>query len=188
MGGTLQAVVNAATWAGSDADGWNVRLFLDGEWRDVPVSPEDLGTGGTRDHSTGEPTWATLYEMAMINAHDGRPSAVSADTPAAGLEMITGERADESDSIGQPSFEQYRQALDEGRPVTVMTDPLMPIGPAGDDLVAAHVYLVPGYDESTGEIILTNTHGPNSANPYEVRIDPDHPAYATSIFMTGIGS
>ncbi|MGP9538948.1 C2 family cysteine protease [Brachybacterium sp. AOP43-C2-M15] len=169
------------------ADGWEVRLFIDGQWQDVAVGPDDLGTNGTRDHRSGEPTWATIYEMAMINAHDGRASAVSADTPAAGLEMITGESARESDTLGQPSFEDYRQAIDEGRPVTVMTDPLKPIGPAHDDLVAAHVYQVSGYDESTGEIILTNPHGPSSANPYEVRIDPDHPAYATSIFMTGIG-
>lgn len=169
------------------ADGWEVRLFVDGEWQDIAVSPDDLGTKGTVDARSGDPSWATVFEMAMINAHDGRPSAVWADTPVAGLEMITGEPARESDTLGQPSFEEYRQAIDQGRPVTVMTDPLLPIGPAGDQLVAAHVYQVSGYDESTGELILTNPHGPQSANPYEVRIDPDHPAYATSIFMTGIG-
>ena len=169
------------------ADGWEVRLFVDGEWQDIAVSPDDLGTKGTVDGHSGDPSWATVYEMAMINAHDGRPSAVWADTPAAGLEMITGEPARESDTLGQPSFDEYRQAIDEGRPITVMTDPLLPIGPAADDLVSAHVYQVSGYDESTGEIILTNPHGPRSPNPYEVRIDPDHPAYATSIFMTGIG-
>lgn len=169
------------------SDGWEVRLFVDGEWQDVPVRPEDLGVNGTMDDGTGDPSWATIFEMAMINAHDGRPSAVSADTPAAGLEMLTGESAQESDSLGQPSFDEYRQAIDEGRPVTVMTDPLMPIGPARDDLVAAHVYQVCGYDEESGEIILTNPHGPNGSTAYEVRIDPDDPAYATSIFMTGIG-
>ena len=169
------------------ADGWEVRLFVDGEWQDIAVSPDDLGTKGTVDGYSGDPSWATVYEMAMINAHEGRPSAVWADTPAAGLEMITGEPARESDTLGQPSFDEYRQAIDEGRPITVMTDPLLPIGPARDDLVSAHVYQVSGYDESTGEIILTNPHGPRSSNPYEVRIDPDHPAYATSIFMTGIG-
>lgn len=169
------------------SDGWEVRLFLDGEWQDVPVRPGELGVHGTMDDGSGDPSWATVYEMAMINAHDGRPSAVSADTPAAGLEMITGEPAQESDSIGQPSFDEYRQAIDEGRPITVMTDPLAPIGPAREDLVAAHVYQVSGYDEETGEIILTNPHGPSGTTAYEVRIDPDHPAYATSIFMTGIG-
>ncbi|MGO1257663.1 MAG: C2 family cysteine protease [Brachybacterium sp.] len=169
------------------ADGWEVQLFLDGEWQDVPVSPEDLGVNDTMDDGTGDPSWATIYEMAMINANDGRASAVSADTPAAGLEMITGESARESDSIGQPSFDEYKQAIDEGRPITVMTDPMKPIGPARDDLVAAHVYQVSGYDEETGEIILTNPHGPNGSTTYEVRIDPDDPMYATSIFMTGIG-
>ena len=68
-----------------------------------------------------------------------------------------------------------------------MTDPLNPIGPGSDDLVSAHVYQVSGYDESTGEIILTNPHGPNGGTEYEVRLDPDDPRYATSIFMTGIG-
>ncbi|MGO1286085.1 MAG: C2 family cysteine protease [Brachybacterium sp.] len=168
-------------------DGWEVRLHIDGEWQDVPVSPEDLGTRGTMDDETGEPSWATIYEMAMINANDGRPSAVWADTPVAGLEMITGESAQESDSFAQPSFEEYKEAIDDGRPVTVMTDPLNPIGPGSDDLVSAHVYQVSGYDESTGEIILTNPHGPNGGTEYEVRLDPDDPRYATSIFMTGIG-
>lgn len=169
------------------SEGWEVRLYVDGEWTDVAVDPSDLGAQGTVDASSGEPSWASIYEMAMINAHDGRPSAVSADTPAAGIEMITGERASEYDTVAQPSFEEYKQAIDEGRPVTVMTDPLKPIGPAADDLVAAHVYEVSGYDEATGEIILTNPHGPQSQNPYEVRIDPDHPGYAFSITMTGIG-
>ncbi|WP_422115025.1 C2 family cysteine protease [Brachybacterium sp. UNK5269] len=169
------------------ADGWEVRLFLDGQWQDVPVSPADLGTRGTMDADSGAPGWASIYERAMISAHDGRPSVVSADTPAAGLEMVTGETARESDTFGQPSFAEYREAIDAGRPVTVMTDPLLPLGPAADELVAAHVYHVSGYDESTGEILLTNPHGPQSANPYQVRIDPDHPAYSTSIFMTGIG-
>lgn len=169
------------------SEGWEVRLFLDGEWQDVPVSPEELGVNGTMEDGSGMPGWATIYEMAMITAHDGRPSAVSADTPVAGLEMITGESAQESDTFGQPSFDEYRQAIDEGRPITVMTDPLEPIGPGSDDLVAAHVYQVSGYDEATGEIILTNPHGPSGSTTYEVRIDPDDPAYATSIFMTGIG-
>lgn len=169
------------------SDGWEVRLFVGGEWTDVPVDPADLGTAGTVDGSSAEPSWASIYEMAMVNAHDGRPSAVSADTPAAGIEMVTGESASESDTLGQPSFEEYKQAIDEGRPITVMTDPLKPIGPAADDLVAAHVYQVSGYDESTGEIILTNPHGPGSQNPYEVQIDPDHPGYSFSITMTGIG-
>lgn len=172
-------------------DGWEVQLFIDGEWQGSVVRPEDLGTKGTKsagdDYHDGSIGFASIYEQAMINAVDGRPSRVSADTPQAGLEMITGQPARESDTIGQPSFDQYRQAIDEGRPITVMTDPIDPMGPSSDDLVGAHVYQVSGYEEATGELILTNPHGPHSSNPYEVRVDPDDPRYSFDIFMTGIG-
>ena len=174
------------------SDGWTVELFVDGEWRDISVSPDDLGTQGARtvgeQGGAGNVGWASIYEQAMINAVNGRPSAVSADTPAAGLEMITGQAAFESDTGAQPSFEQYKAAFDEGRPITVMTDPILPIGPRGGELAGAHVYHVSGYDESTGELILKNPWGPNSSSkPYEVRVKPDDPRYSFDIFMTGIG-
>lgn len=174
------------------SEGWNVRLFVDGQWRDIPVSPDDLGVNGSKTVAgADDPTqvgWASVYEQAMINAVDGRPSEVWADTPAAGLEMVTGQPSQESSLGGQPSFDQYKAAIDEGRPVTVMTNPITPIGSRGDELAAAHVYQVSGYDESTGEIILTNPWGPDSSSkPYEVRIDPENPTYANDIVMTGIG-
>ncbi|MDO5663359.1 MAG: C2 family cysteine protease [Brachybacterium sp.] len=177
----------------NDTGGWDVRLYIDGQWETVSVAPEDLGTRGAKSAGSGgynEGTigFASIYEQAMINAVDGRPSAVSADTPQAGLEMITGRSAQEYDTWGQPDFDTYRQAIDEGRPITVMTDPIAPIGPASDDLVAAHVYQVSGYDESTGELILTNPHGPHASSAYEVRVDPNDRRFATDIFMTGIGA
>ena len=174
------------------AEGWDVELYIDGEWRTVPVSPDEITVNGSRrvegtTWADGEPGFMSIYERAMINAHDGRPSAVSADTPAAGLEMITGGEVETSTLAGQPSFEEYREALDSGRPVTVMTDPIAPIGPASDELVAAHVYQVSGYDAETGEIILTNPHGSNSSSVQEVRVDPEDPMFANDIVMTGIG-
>ncbi|WP_138774501.1 C2 family cysteine protease [Brachybacterium timonense] len=173
------------------SDGWTVRLYVDGEWRDISVAPSDLGVNGARNAKNGEPGVLSIYEQAMINSVDGRASAVSADTPAKGLEIITGQRARESDTLGQPSFEEFKQAIDEGRPVTVMTDPIKPIGPNSSELVSAHVYHVSGYDESTGEIILTNPHGPGPgdrpAPGYEVRVKPDDPGFPFDIFMTGIG-
>ena len=174
------------------ADGWEVELFIDGEWQSVPVSPDEITVNGARqvdgsDWADGEPGFMSIYERAMINAHDGRPSAVSADTPAAGIEMITGGSTEASTLGGQPSFEEYREAIDAGRPITVMTDPIAPMGSSADDLVAAHVYQVSGYDESTGEIILTNPHGANAGSPPEVRVDPSDPTFANDIVMTGIG-
>jgi hypothetical protein len=189
-GQLAENITGLGTPAGSE--GWEVELFIDGEWRSVPVSPDEITMNGSREvaggsWSGGEPGFMSIYERAMINAHDGRPSAVSADTPAAGIEMITGGSTETSTLGGQPSFDEYRAAIDAGRPITVMTDPIAPIGAASDDLVAAHVYQVSGYDESTGEIILTNPHGSNSSNAHEVRIDPDDPTYANDIVMTGIG-
>ena len=174
------------------AEGWKVDLFIDGQWEPVAVSPDEITNAGAMQaqgdsRGDGEPGFMSVYERALINAHEGRPSAISADTPAAGIEMITG-RSTQTSSLGiQPSFDEYRAAIDADQPVTVMTDPILPLGPASDDLVAAHVYQVSGYDESTGEIILSNPHGPNSASEPEVRVDPSSPGFAMDIVQTGIG-
>src|SRR5690625_3986849 len=174
------------------ADGWEVELFIDGQWESITVSPEEITNDGAMQvrgdtRGDGEPGFMSVYERALINAHEGRPSAISADTPAAGIEMITG-RSTQTSSLGdQPSFDEYRAAIDAGQPVTVMTDPILPLGEASDDLVAAHVYQVTGYDESSGEIILSNPHGRNSAAEQEVRVDPSSPHFAKDIVQTGIG-
>lgn len=172
--------------------GWTVKLYVDGAWKEVPVSPDQIANQGAKSaapngtyHDAGI-GFMSIYEQAMINECGGSPSGVSADTPAHGLEMITGRPAQESDTVGQPSFAQYKAALDAGQPVTVMTDPIKPLGDNGQ-LVGAHVYQVSGYDEKTGEIILTNPHGPHASSQYQVRVKPGDPAFYTSIFMTGVG-
>jgi hypothetical protein len=174
------------------SEGWEVELFLDGQWQPITVTPDQIGQQGARDTSSGGwadavPGFMSIYEQALITASDGSPSAISADSPAAGIEMITGRDTSESTLDFQPSFDEYRAAIDAGQPVTVMTDPIMPLGPNADELVAAHVYEVSGYDRSTGEIILTNPHGPDAASQYEVRVDPEDPGFAHDIVMTGIG-
>lgn len=175
--------------------GWKVRLYVDGAWKDVEVHPDQIATQGAKSSATEAGTgyddagigFMSIYEQAMINEAEGRPSAVSADSPAGGLEMILGPDAGirESDTLGQPSFDEYKRAIDEGRPVTVMTDPLDPLRDDGQ-LVAAHMYQVAGYDEATGRITLVNPHGPHAASQYEVWVDPGDPSFYTSIFMTGM--
>ncbi len=171
------------------SEGWVVTLYIDGEPKEVSVAPSDIGVRGARDaqKGAGGPGVLSIYEQAMINEADGRASKVSADTPAAGIEIITGKPAAELTLGGQPSFEEYKKAIDEGRPVTVMTDPLMTLGPARDELITAHVYHVSGYDAETRELILTNPHGPDADAAYQVRVKPDDWRYENDIVMTGIG-
>lgn len=162
------------------SQGWTVSLHVDGEWKDVHVAPEQIAIEGARSasstggHDDAGIGFMSIYEQAMINECEGQPSRVSADSPAHGLEMITGRRIDESDTSGQPSFEDCKRAIDEHRPVTVMSDPIKPLGDGGQ-LVSAHVHQVSGYDESTHEIILTNPHGPHAASTYQVRVKPGAP-------------
>src|SRR5699024_11802240 len=90
-------------------EGWEVELFIDGRWESITVSPEEITNDGAMQvrgdtRGDGEPGFMSVYKRALINAHEGRPSAISADTPAAGIEMITG-RSTHTSSLGdQPSF------------------------------------------------------------------------------------
>lgn len=169
-------------------NGWRVELFCGGAPQSITVRPTDLGTrGALAVTATGPAVGAcSIYEQAMISAADGRPSAVWADTPAAGLELLTGRRA-LGMALRHPSFADFARALDEGRPVTVMTHPLRPRGQGAGRLVPAHVYHVRTCDRGSGEIILANPHGPRGRAPFTVRLRPDAPGFTTSIVMTGIG-
>lgn len=175
-------------------DGWRVELFPGRAPQSITVRPSDLGTRGSQiDRDRAGPGGAgtrigvcSIYEQAMISAADGRPSGVWADTPAAGLELLTGRRA-RGMALQHPSFAAFARALDAGRPVTVMTHPLRPRGQGAGRLVPAHVYHVRGCDRATGEIILANPHGPRGRAPFTVRLRPDAPGFTSSIVMTGIG-
>lgn len=156
-------------WTGSS---WDVTLYEDGHPVTVAVTPDQLVRDGARaevlegDDARPESAWEndeigymSIYEQAAINHLGPDYESVVADTPAAGLELITGAPA-ESTSLatwsGQPSLEELETALGEGRPITVMTDPLMPFR---QDLSAAHVYQVSGVDAATNEVILQNPWG-----------------------------
>lgn len=180
---------------------WDVTLYEDGEPVVVNVSPDQLARNGSRvetmtasERADGSNNWdndeigfMSIYEQAAINHLGPDYESVVADTPAAGLELVTGADAGSSDILswgGQPSIEQIGTAIDEGRPITVMTDPIMPFR---DDLSNAHVYQVTGVDEDSGEVILANPWGDGASMPGEVRVPLDF-FYGNNIVMTGVGA
>ncbi|ASK65695.1 hypothetical protein CFK39_07440 [Brachybacterium avium] len=180
---------------------WDVTLYEDGQPVVVNVSPEQIArdgarveTMGDREENDGSNDWdndelgfMSIYEQAAINHLGPDYESVVADTPAAGLELVTGADAGSSDILswgGQPSIEQLGAALDEGRPITVMTDPLMPFR---GDLSSAHVYQVTGVDAANGEVILANPWGDGASMPGEVRVPLDV-FYGNNIVMTGVGA
>lgn len=180
---------------------WDVTLYEDGEPVVVNVSPEQIARNGARvetmtgselekgsnDWGNDELGFMSIYEQAAINHLGPAYESVIADTPAAGLELVTGADAGSSDILslgGQPSIEQLGTALDEGRPITVMTDPIMPFR---GDLSNAHVYQVTGVDAANGEVILANPWGDGASMPGEVRVPLDF-FYGNNIVMTGVGA
>src|SRR5690625_7737636 len=101
----------AARGSPPGAGGWEVELFIDGQWESITVSPEEITDDGAMQvrgvtRGDGEPGFMSVYERALIHAHEGRPSAISADTPAAGTGMITGRSA-------QTAYPRDKPALDE---------------------------------------------------------------------------
>ncbi|ATG53504.1 hypothetical protein CFK41_00975 [Brachybacterium ginsengisoli] len=180
---------------------WDVTLYEDGEPVVVTVEPDQIARDGARaevrgagEEEDGGNTWEndeigymSIYEQAAINHLGPDYESVIADTPSAGLELITGADADGSDILswnGQPSMEQLETALSQKRPITVMTDPIMPFN---RDLSSAHVYQVTGVDRESGEVILSNPWGDGSDMPGEVRV-PLNFFYDNSIVMTGVGA
>lgn len=174
---------------------WDVTLYEDGEPVVVNVSPDQLAADGARvDDDGSENVWSddpigymSIYEQAAINHLGPDYESVIADTPGRGLELITGRSAsDDSFLGGNPSLEEFSTALDENRPITVMSDP---IHPWRDDISAAHVYQVSGVDESTGELILENPWGNTGEGPDDmprtVRVSIED--YNANFVMAGIG-
>lgn len=178
---------------------WDVTLYEDGEPVVVTVSPDQLARDGARVETMtgsddGQNQWSddeigymSIYEQAAINHLGPDYESVIADTPEAGLELVTGADAGSSDILswnGQPSIEQLETALDEGRPITVMTDPIMPFD---GDLSNAHVYQVTGVDTEDGMVVLSNPWGDGAGMPGEVRVPLDV-FYGNKIVMTGVGA
>lgn len=178
---------------------WDVTLYEDGEPVVVTVSPEQLARNGARVETMtaedgGENSWSddeigymSIYEQAAINHLGPDYESVIADTPEAGLELVTGADAGSSDILswnGQPSLDQLETALDEGRPITVMTDPIMPFD---GNLSSAHVYQVTGVDTEEGMVVLSNPWGDGASMAGEVRVPLDV-FYGNKIVMTGVGA
>src|SRR5690625_7193507 len=85
----------AARGSPPGAGGWEVALFIDGQWESITVSPEEITNEGAMQvrgdtRGDGEPGFMSGDERALTSAHEGRPSAISADTPAAGAEVVPG--------------------------------------------------------------------------------------------------
>lgn len=173
---------------------WDVTLYEDGEPVVVSVSPDQLVRDGARvqDHGSDETSqqdsigYMSIYEQAAINHLGPDYESVIADTPGRGLELVTGADSEDVsflDLNGQPSLARLDEALRDGRPVTVMTDPIMPFD---GDLSAAHVYQVDAVDTEAGEVVLINPWGRDGGKPYEVRVPMDM-FYDNNIVMTGVG-
>lgn len=172
---------------------WDVTLYEDGEPVVVNVSPDQLARDGARVDSDGNRnTWngdaigyMSIYEQAAINHLGPDYESVVADSPQAGLELITGAEAEGSTFLdGHPSIESLDTAIAEGRPVTVMTEPLMPFN---SDLAAAHVYQVRSVDTAKNEVELVNPWGDGASKPHVVRVPMDM-FYDNNITMTGVGA
>ncbi|MGP9695534.1 C2 family cysteine protease [Brachybacterium sp. AOP25-B2-12] len=174
---------------------WDVTLYEDGDPVTVNVSADQLAATGARVDDDGAGNfWAddpigymSIYEQAAINHLGPDYESVIADTPGRGLELITGAPApDDTFLWGNPSLEDFGTALDEGRPITVMSDPLHPWR---DDISTAHVYQVQGVDESTGELILVNPWGNTGEGegdmPHVVRVSIQD--YNANFVMAGVG-
>lgn len=175
---------------------WDVTLYEDGSPVTVNVSPQQLAADGARVDNDGDANhwdddpigYMSIYEQAAINHLGPDYESVIADTPGAGLELITGQpSADDSFLGGNPSLEEFQTALSEGRPITAMSDP---IHPWRDDIAAAHVYHVSGIDPETNELILENPWGNTGSDeddlPQTVRVSIED--YNANFVMAGVGS
>lgn len=175
---------------------WDVTLYEDGKPVTVNVSPDQLAAYGARvDDDGAENYWdddpigyMSIFEQAAINHLGPDYESVIADTPGAGLELITGQPSGDDTFLGgNPSLQDFESALGEERPITVMSDP---IHPWRDDIAAAHVYQVSGIDQGTGELILENPWGNTGEGeddmPQTVRVSIQD--YNANFVMAGVGA
>jgi hypothetical protein len=175
---------------------WEVVLYEDGEEVRVSVSPEQIAADGARvDDDGSRNSWSddplgymSIYEQAAINHLGPDYKSVIADTPGAGLELITGQpSSDDTPFTGSPTADDFAAALDENRPITAMSDP---IRPWRDDISAAHVYHVRSIDPDTGLLTLVNPWGNTGTGPDDMphTVEISVAEYNANFVMTGVGA
>ena len=168
--------------------GWEVTLYENGEPITVHVDPDSLVALGARDGDENV-SWMSIYEQAVAQHLGGEPvdyNAIVADSTTRGFDLITGNAGGES--ILPPSIQDMAAALDNGQPITGMTDPIYPWR---DDLAAAHVYIVSEVDADAGTVTVVNPWGPgpyggdNADIGYTITMSYDD--YQANFIMTGVG-
>lgn len=206
MAEELVSNASGLSWAGPDADAFHEQLTqqVASTLREVGgklgagaralaqhAAQQDLASdpdGSSKSWGDDPIAYMSIYEQAAINHLGPDYESVIADTPVAGLELITGETSgDDSFFGGNPSIEEFESALAENRPITVMSDP---IHPWRSDISAAHVYQVQGVDPDSGELILVNPWGNSgeSADDMTHTVQVSIEDYNANFVMAGVGA
>lgn len=138
---------------------YTVTLYPDGKATDVTVS-EDVPVGSDGEvyyaGSPDEANWVSIYEKAAAQLiGDGSYAGLTAGHPATGIEVTTGRETETYGasfrSTGSVTTAEVHQLLDEGRPMTCLTQ-----FRGSDQTIASwHVYFVTEVDED-GLIVVRN--------------------------------
>ena len=157
---------------------YTVTLYPDGKATEVTVSG-DVAVDGEGDafYAGGPledqaPNWVSIYEKASAQLiGDGSFAGLRAGHPATGIEVTTGRETETygpgSWGSGHVSVQQVQQLLDEGHPMTCLTQHRW-----SDTTIASwHVYFVAEVD-SDGLIVVRNPwgHGNRSGVQEELRL------------------
>lgn len=157
---------------------YTVTLYPDGKATEVTVSG-DVAVDGEGDafYAGGSledqaPNWVSIYEKASAQlVGDGSFAGLRAGHPATGIEVTTGRETETYGpspwGSGHVSAQQVQQLLDEGRPMTCLTQHRW-----SDTTIASwHVYFVTEVD-SDGLIVVRNPwgHGNRSGVQEELKL------------------
>ena len=166
----------------ANGDGsWTVTIYDDGKPVEVRVEPGDILRRGAKNVD-GSYGWMSVYEAAALKHNGGELYKLVADSPAAGLEMVTGHPASQT-TLEQPRGSDLERYIAEGRPITAMSDPLLPLR---GDVAAAHVYIVESYNSKTDEVTIVNPWGSASGGKAD-RLTMPLWQYNYNFVMTGVG-